>query len=119
MLGAEQRAASIGVGHLALVQSAVVALLVLGVLGELLLVGLRGVGDVTQANGLRVLFVELDGLGLRLAGGQRGAGVSLREVMGNVLTLQGADTVTPRQVLQRPRPRSLGSGLPSPVLKLA
>jgi len=28
-------------------------------------------------------------------------------------------TVTPRQLLQRPRPRSRGSGLPSPVLKLA
>jgi len=27
--------------------------------------------------------------------------------------------VTPRQVLQRPRPRRRGSGLPSPVLKLA
>ena len=27
--------------------------------------------------------------------------------------------VTPRQLLQRPRPRKRGSGLPSPVLKLA
>jgi hypothetical protein len=28
-------------------------------------------------------------------------------------------TVTPRQLLQRPRPRKRGSGLPSPVLKFA
>ena len=30
-----------------------------------------------------------------------------------------AAALAPRQVLQRPRPLSLGSGLPSPVLKLA
>ena len=30
-----------------------------------------------------------------------------------------AVTVTPRQLLQRPRPRNRGSGFPSPVLKLA
>lgn len=35
------------------------------------------------------------------------------------LTAQATGTLTPRQVLHRPKPRNRGSGLPSPVLKLA
>lgn len=38
---------------------------------------------------------------------------------GKSLTAQTAGTLTPRQVLHRPKPRNRGSGLPSPVLKLA
>jgi hypothetical protein len=51
---------------------------------------------------------------------RKGPGLVQAQPLANVQKTQAAGTaVAPKQALQRPKPRKRGSGLPSPVLKLA
>ena len=89
LLGAEQRATTPGVRSLALVEGAVVALLVIAVLGKLLAIGLGRVGHIAQRDGLGVLLVDL-GLGMRPGGGEQrkpGSNKQCKDTYLSLLTL--------------------------------